>query len=174
MFAVLGVFIFRYSRTESGRVYFARFLLSIPIIGGLYKKMFLSRIADNLSTLLSGGITATRSIDIASEVVGNEIYRRILVDSLASVRGGSMISDSLLKYEDIPSLFSQMIRIGEETGKLDFILKSLAGFYRRDVDNMVDNLVSLIEPILILVLGLGVGLLVASVLIPIYNLSTAF
>ncbi len=174
LFAVLGVFIFRYSRTESGRVYFARFLLSIPIIGGLYKKMFLSRIADNLSTLLSGGITATRSIDIASEVVGNEIYRRILVDSLASVRGGSMISDSLLKYEDIPSLFSQMIRIGEETGKLDFILKSLAGFYRRDVDNMVDNLVSLIEPILILVLGLGVGLLVASVLIPIYNLSTAF
>lgn len=172
--AILGVFIFRYSRTENGELYFARFLLSFPIIGGLYRKVYLSRIADNLSTLLSGGITATRSIDITSEVVGNEIYRRILVDSLASVKGGSMISDSLSKYKDIPSLFSQMIRIGEETGKLDYILKSLAGFYKRDVDNMVDNLVSLIEPIMILALGLGVGLLVASVLVPIYNLSTAF
>lgn len=172
--AILGVFIFRYSRTENGQVYFARFLLSIPIVGNLYKKMYLSRIADNLSTLLSGGITALRSLDITSEVVGNEIYRRILVDSVESVKGGSMISDSLSKHNDIPSLFSQMIRIGEETGKLDYILKSLAGFYKRDVDNMVDNLVSLIEPILILALGLGVGLLVASVLIPIYNLSTAF
>ena len=174
LLAVFGVFIFRYLRTENGKVYFARFLISIPIIGNLYRKIYLSRIADNLSTLLSGGITALRALDITSEVVDNEIYRRILVDSLESVKGGSMISDSLSKYKDIPSLFSQMIRIGEETGKLDYILKSLAGFYRRDVDNMVDNLVSLIEPILILALGLGVGLLVASVLIPIYNLSTAF
>ena len=172
--AVLGVFIYRYARTESGKVYFARLLLSIPIIGNLYRKLYLSRIADNLSTLFSGGITALRALDITSEVVGSEIYKRILMDSLESVKGGSMISDSFSKYNDIPSLFSQMIRIGEETGKLDYILKSLAGFYRRDVDNMVDNLVSLIEPVLILALGLGVGLLVAAVLIPIYNLSTAF
>lgn len=172
--AILGTLVVRYFRTENGKVYFARLLISIPIIGNLYKKMYLSRIADNLSTLLSGGITALRSLDITSEVVENEIYRRIIQDSLESVKGGSTISDSLSKYKDIPSLFSQMIRIGEETGKLDYILRSLAGFYRRDVDNMVDNLVSLIEPILILALGLGVGLLVASVLIPIYNLSTAF
>lgn len=171
---VLGVFTYKYSRTENGKVYFARALISLPIIGNLYRKMYLSRIADNLSTLLSGGITAVRAIDITSEVVGNEIYKRIMQDALESVKGGSMISDSLSKYNDIPSLFSQMIRIGEETGKLDYILKSLAGFYKRDVDNLVDNLVSLIEPILILALGLGVGLLVAAVLIPIYNLSTAF
>lgn len=170
----LGVVVFRYARTENGKIYFARALISLPIIGSLYRKMYLSRIADNLSTLLSGGITAVRSLDITSEVVGNEIYKRIMQDALESVKGGSMISDSLSKHKDIPSLFSQMIRIGEETGKLDYILKSLAGFYKRDVDNMVDNLVTLIEPILILALGLGVGLLVASVLIPIYNLSTAF
>lgn len=173
-FAILAVFVYKYSRTETGKVYFARFLLSIPIIGNLYRKMYLARIADNLSTLLSGGITAVRSLDITSDVVGSEIYKRILTESLESVKGGSMISDSLSRHKDIPSLFSQMIRIGEETGKLDYILKSLAGFYKRDVDNMVDNLVSLIEPILILGLGLGVALLVASVLIPIYNLSSAF
>ena len=85
-----------------------------------------------------------------------------------------MISDAFSKYHDIPPLFSQMIRIGEETGKLDFILKSVSGFYRRDVDNLVDNLVTLIEPIMILLLGLGVGLLVASVLIPIYNMAGTF
>lgn len=172
--AILAALLYRYARTGSGKIYFARLLIAIPIIGALYKKIYLSRIADNLSTLLSGGITAVRALEISSEVVGNEIYRRILLDALESVKGGSMISDSLAKYSDIPSIFYQMIRIGEETGRLDFILNNLAGFYRRDVNNLVDNLVSLIEPILILLLGLGVGGLVASVLIPIYNISTAF
>lgn len=174
LLAVLGVFLARYAKTNSGRIYFSRIMISAPIMGGLYKKIYLSRIADNLHTLLSGGITVVRALEITSEVVGNEIYRRILLDSMETVKGGSMISDALSKYEDIPTLLSQMIRIGEETGKLDYILKSVANFYRRDVDNFIDNLVSLIEPVLIVVLGLGVGILVASVLIPIYNISTGF
>ena len=173
LLAVAGVILIRYARTGSGRVYFSRALLSIPIFGGLYKKIYLARIADNLHTLLSGGITVVRALEITSEVVENEVYRRILLDSMEAVKAGSMISETFSKYEDIPPLLSQMIRIGEETGKLDYILKSVAGFYRRDVDNFIDNLVSLIEPILILVLGLGVGILVAAVLIPIYNISSA-
>ncbi len=173
-FAVLGVLVVRYSRTDAGRRYFGRVLLTVPIIGGLYKKIFLSRIADNLSTLLTGGITVVRSLEITAEVVGNEIYRSILLETTESVKGGSMISDTFSRYSDIPTLFSQMIKIGEETGRVDYILKNLATFYRRDVDSLVDNLVSLIEPILILALGLGVGLLVAAVLIPIYNISTTF
>ena len=174
LLAVLAVFLVRYSRTEGGRAYFARLLLALPIIGGLYKKIYLSRIADNLHTLLSGGITVVRALEITAEVVGNEVYRKILLDSMDSVKSGSMISDALSRYADVPRLLSQMIRIGEETGKLDYILKSIAGFYRRDVDNFIDNLVSLIEPILIVALGLGVGVLVAAVLVPIYNISTAF
>ena len=126
-----------------------------------------------MHTLLSGGITVVRSLEITSEVVESEVYRRILLDSMEAVKAGSMISDTFSKYEDIPPLLSQMIRIGEQTGKLDYILKSVAGFYRRDVDSFIDNMVSLIEPILILVLGLGVGILVAAVLIPIYNISSA-
>ena len=173
LLAVAGVVLARYARTESGRVYFSRALLSLPIFGGLYRKIYLSRIADNLHTLLSGGITVVRSLEITSEVVESEVYRRILLDSMEAVKAGSMISDTFSKYEDIPPLLSQMIRIGEQTGKLDYILKSVAGFYRRDVDSFIDNMVSLIEPILILVLGLGVGILVAAVLIPIYNISSA-
>lgn len=166
--------IFQYARKAGGTIYFARAQITVPIIGKLFRKIYLARMADNLHTLLSGGITVVRALSITSEVVGNEIYRQILIDATESVKGGSMISDAFGKYSDIPPLFSNMIRIGEETGKLDYILKSISGFYRRDVDNLVDNLVSLIEPIMILVLGLGVGLLVASVLIPIYNLAGAF
>ncbi len=172
--AVIGVLVARYARTENGKLYFARLLISVPIIGGLYRKIYLSRIADNLHTLLSGGISVVRALEITADVVDNDIYKNVLLDSIESVKGGSMISDSFSKYKDIPSLFSQMIRIGEETGKLDYILKNIAGFYRRDVDNLIDNLVSLIEPVLILALGLGVGLLVAAVLIPIYNISSTF
>ncbi|OGF87212.1 hypothetical protein A3B19_03175 [Candidatus Giovannonibacteria bacterium RIFCSPLOWO2_01_FULL_46_32] len=174
LLAALGVFLARYAKTENGKIYFSRLVIAAPLIGGLYKKIYLSRISDNLHTLLSGGITVVRALEITSEVVGNEIYRKILLDSMESVKGGNMISESFSKYEDIPPLLSQMIRIGEETGKLDYILKSVAGFYRRDVDNFIDNLVSLIEPILIVALGLGVGILVAAVLVPIYNISTAF
>ncbi len=174
LLAVLAVLLARYAKTENGRLYFSRLAISMPIIGGLYKKIYLSRISDNLHTLLSGGITVVRALEITSEVVGNEVYRKILLDSMDSVKSGSMISESLAKYADIPPLLSQMIRIGEETGKLDYILKSVAGFYRRDVDNFIDNLVSLIEPILIVALGLGVGVLVAAVLVPIYNISTTF
>ncbi|MEK9175104.1 MAG: type II secretion system F family protein [Patescibacteria group bacterium] len=176
MFAVVvaGGVLYQYARKAGGALYFSRVQISMPILGNLYRKLYLARIADNLHTLLSGGITVVRALTITSEVVGNEVYSKILLDATESVKGGSMISEAFGKYRDIPPLFSQMIRIGEETGKLDFILKSVAGFYRRDVDNLVDNLVSLIEPIMILVLGLGVGLLVASVLIPIYNLAGAF
>ena len=167
-----GVF-FQYARQVGGRLYFARVQLTVPIVGGLFRKVYLSRIADNLHTLLSGGISVVRALTITSEVVDNEIYRQILLDATEDVKGGSMISDSFAKYNDIPPLFTQMMRIGEETGKLDYILKSIAGFYRRDVDSMVGNLVSLIEPVLIVFLGGSVGIIVAAILVPLYNLSGA-
>lgn len=88
------------------------------------------------------------------------------------MKAGNTISASFDRYGEIPPLITQMIRIGEESGKLDFILKSAAGFYRRDVDNLLENFVSLIEPALIIFLGLGVGMLVAAVLVPLYNLSS--
>ena len=89
------------------------------------------------------------------------------------MRAGASISDTLVSYPDIPAFVSQMIKIGEETGKLDFILQATARFYRQEVDSTVDNLINLIEPIMILTLGLGVGVLVASILIPIYNISSS-
>ena len=92
--------------------------------------------------------------------------------TLESVKSGSALSDAIGKYPEIPGILVQMIRVGEETGELGNILKTLSRFYQREVMNAVDTLVDLIEPVMIVLLGLGVGFLLASVLIPIYNISS--
>ena len=161
----------RFLRTERGRTAFGRTQISIPLVGGLYRKIFLARFADNFHTLIAGGIPAVRALQISGDVVGNAVYRAIIQEAAEAVRGGSTISEAFSRYEEIPHLLTQMMRIGEETGKLDQILSSLARFYRREVDSMVENLISLIEPALIIVLGLSVGVVVAAILVPLYNIS---
>ncbi len=169
-----GIFLARYIKTPAGMRAWSRTEISIPIIGNLFRKLYLARLSDNLQTLISGGIPIVRALQITADVVGNEIYRGIVLEAVEAVRGGSTIADAFSKHPEIPSLLTQMMRVGEETGKLDQILKAISRFYTREVDSLVDNLVSLIEPVLILVLGLGVGFIVASVLLPIYNLTAAF
>jgi type IV pilus assembly protein PilC len=163
--------LWRYSRTESGKIAISRMKISTPYVGSLYKKLYLSRIADNMNTMLSSGISMVHAIEITAGVVGSEIYSDILKEAAESVRSGSSLSDILSNYQEIPSIMSAMVRIGEETGELGNILKTLAHFYKREVDNAVDTLIGLIEPILIVALGIGVGLLLTSVLIPIYNIT---
>lgn len=163
--------LWRYTRTKAGKTSVARFQLNAPLFGTLYRKLYLSRIADNMETLISGGVSVVESLEITADVVDNEVYKYILLEALEAVKGGSTISESLSRYEEIPTLVSQMIRIGEETGKLGYILKTTAKFYQREVDQAIESLVGLIEPAMIIVLGVGVGLLLASVLVPIYNIA---
>ncbi len=166
--AIIG---FYYLRTSQGKTAFARFQLSLPYAGTLYRKLFLSRMMDNFETLLSSGISAVRTLELTADVINNEIYKKILTDSINAVKGGSSISESFSRYEEMPSLVVQMIRVGEETGKLAFVLKTLARFYKKEVDTAIETLMGLIEPALIIVLGLGVGILVAGILGPIYNIT---
>lgn len=170
---VLAVFGWRYKQTETGEVIYDRFKISIPLLGGLYRKLALSRFTDDLGTLIVGGIPIIRALEISADVVGNRVYRNIILDAADSVKGGSMISSAFEKYRDVPLLVTQMIRVGEESGRLDFILGKIAKFYQREVDSMLDNLVSLIEPVLIVFLGGSVGIIVAAILVPLYNLSGA-
>lgn len=171
---LLGAYIWWISRSEKGRLALDKIKLSIPGFGNLYRKLYLSRISDNLDTMLSSGIPIVRSIDLTADVVGNKVYESIMRESAEKVKAGSLVSDSLAKYpDDIPSIFTQMAKIGEETGKLGQILKTLSNFYRREVNDAVDTLIGLIEPAMIILLGLGVGILVASVLIPIYNIASS-
>jgi type IV pilus assembly protein PilC len=168
-----GFFLWRFSRTRQGELTMAELKISIPYIGSLYKKLYLSRIADNLSTMLSSGISMLRAVEITASVVGNKVYEEILLDSMEFIKGGGSVSEAFSKHPEIPGIMVQMIKVGEETGKLGDILSTLSKFYRREVTNAVDTLVTLIEPVLIVALGLGVSILLASVLLPIYNLSSA-
>lgn len=168
-----GFFLSRYVRTPTGRAMLDRFVLALPYVGDLFRKLYLSRIADNLATMLASGISVVQATEITANVVDNKVYAEILADVSASVKGGGNMSDAFGRYTEIPGIMTAMIRVGEETGELGSILKTLAHFYEREVNNSVDTLVDLIEPLMIVILGLGVGVLLASVLIPIYNVSTA-
>ncbi|MFZ2072113.1 MAG: type II secretion system F family protein [Minisyncoccia bacterium] len=172
IFAVLlGVWLWRLSSTEKGKTYLDKMRLSTPAIGTLYRKLYLSRIADNMDTMLTSGIPIVRAIDITSQVVGSRIYKDLLKDTAESVKSGLALSAALEKYPEMPGIMVQMVKVGEETGSLGSILKTLADFYKREVDSAVDTLVGLIEPIMIVVLGLGVGILLVSVLMPIYDMA---
>ena len=168
---VLVVLLLRYARTEKGKIYFDRLKITFPIIKNIYQKLYLSRIADNMDTMLSSSIPIVRAIELTSSVVGNIIYRDILKEITESVKTGNSLSASFGMHEEIPSIMSGMIRVGEETGSLGNILKTLGSFYGREVNEAVDSMVSLIEPIMLIALGLGVGVLLASVLMPIYNIA---
>ncbi|OHA12897.1 MAG: hypothetical protein A2909_02145 [Candidatus Tagabacteria bacterium RIFCSPLOWO2_01_FULL_39_11] len=168
------IFLWRFISTKKGRMFISTLQIRTPFIQRIFKKFFLSRIADNLNTLLSGGVSLVRSLEITSDVVGNEIYAKILRESKESIKKGETISGVFSRYKEMSSFFSQMVRVGEETGKLSFMLQTIATFYRKETNNIVANLVTLIEPVMIIVLAIGVGFVVAAVLMPIYNMTAAF
>ena len=169
---LLGVWVWRLSATEKGKIYLDNLKLSVPAIGNLYRKLYLSRITDNLNTMLSSGVPIVRSIDITGDTVGSRVYKDILREVADSVKSGLTLSAAFEKHsEHIPGITIQMVQVGEETGSLGAILKTLTDFYKREVDDAVDTLVGLIEPVMIVVLGLGVGILLVSVLMPIYNMA---
>jgi type IV pilus assembly protein PilC len=168
---VAVVFIVRFASTKEGKIYFDRLKITMPVIRNIYAKLYLSRIADNMDTMLSSSIPIVRSIELTSAVVGNIIFENILKEIAESVKSGSSLSDAFSKHKEIPSIMHGMIRVGEETGSLGNILKTLGRFYSREVNEAVDTMVSLIEPIMIVALGIGVGILLSSVLMPIYNIA---
>jgi type IV pilus assembly protein PilC len=169
----LGIAAWRALKTPQGKLFFDQIKMDIPFIGDLYKKLYLSRIADNFATMLVSGVPIVEAVDVTASIVGSRSYEDILKEAGDAVKGGSTISDALGKHKEIPGIMVAMIRVGEETGELGNILQTLAKFYRREVTTAVDTLVDLIEPLMIVLLGLGVGTLLAAVLIPIYNLASA-
>jgi len=170
---ILIAYIIHFGRTATGKIYFDRLKISFPVIKNIYTKLYLSRIADNLDTMLSSSIPIVRAIELTGAVVGNIIFENILKEVVDSVKSGNSLSDAFSKHKEIPTIMAGMIRVGEETGSLGNILKTLGHFYSREVNDAVDEMVSLIEPIMIIFLGLGVGILLSSILMPIYNIAGA-
>lgn len=170
---IAGLWLWRASKTPRGKRRIDGWKLSLPVIGQLTQKLYLSRMADNLDTMLSAGIPIVRALEITGDVVGSSIYQDIMKQAVVDVQAGKTMSVSLEAHEPIPPIMVAMVRVGEETGSLGSILKTLARFYKREVDGAVDTLIGLIEPIMIVGLGIGVGFLLSAVLIPIYNIASS-
>lgn len=172
---VVGGFVFlRFNKSTIGKEQFDKFKLSIPYVGDLYQKLYLSRISDNLNTMLGSGIPMIKALELTKDVVDNKSYLKAIDESVEDVKGGLSLSDSFSKHPEFPGIIVQLIKVGEETGNLGEILGTLAKFYSREVSTSVDTLVGMIEPIMIVSLAVGVGFLLASVLVPIYNISSSF
>ena len=169
-----GVFMYRFSRTEGGREMLSRARLQVPAVGGIYKKLFLSRIADNLSTMLKSGVQVLRGLEITGSVVGDAVYEKVLIAAASDVKGGLPVSEAFRKHPEVPGIVVAMLKIGEETCNMGHILDTMARFYRREVNLAVDTLVGLIEPFMIVMLAVGIAALLASVLLPIYNIAAGF
>lgn len=168
-----GWLAYRWSNTPDGKAQVDEALSKMPVFKSLVQRIFLQRLADNMNTMLSSGVPIVRSIDITANVVDNTVYKKLLGRVSQKVQTGTSFSKALYEEPLVPNILVQMVHIGEETGELGYILKNLASFYRRELDTAIDNVIGLIEPAMIVALGLGVGILVSSVLLPMYSLSSS-
>jgi len=171
--AVIGLYIYsaRYYKTPAGKMFFDKLFLKIPSIGPFLKMYYLSRFAENLSTLISGGLPIAQALDITAEIVDNAAYREIILNTKEGVKKGDSISSVLSAAPSIfPPMFYQMVSVGERTGTLDKSLMDVVDFYQKETERMVENLLSSLEPLLIMFLGLIVGGLMFAVLMPMYQM----
>lgn len=169
---VIGaIFMWRMTRSESGKMRIDTAKVHLPYFGDLFQKLYLSRIADNMNTMLSAGIPIVRALEITGAVVDNKVYEALMKQAVVDVKAGMAISKSFKKHKEIPPIMVQMVEVGEETGKLGSILETLSRFYKREVNGAIDTMIGLIEPALIVFLGLAVGFLLTSILVPIYNIA---
>lgn len=169
--AILG---FRFALTTTiGRLLFDRFKITAPIIGPIFVKIYMARFVRNLATLTAGGIPIIHALETVAELVNNVIYRQIILEASNRLATGQSIAESLQGHKEMPIIVTQMIMVGEKSATLSNILIKLAEYYEKEVDTAIGSLTTLIEPIIILVLGAAVGILVAGVLLPIYNLGSA-
>ncbi|MBI3231964.1 MAG: type II secretion system F family protein [Candidatus Doudnabacteria bacterium] len=172
---IIGVMIIalRYSiSTTAGRRRWDRLKIQLPIVGDIFQKIYLARFSRNLSTLVMGGIPIIKAMQIVGDVINNSLYKEIVNDGVNKISSGKSISESLSGHSEFPTIVIQMIRVGEQTAQLDEILGKMATFYEKEVDNKVSTLTTLLEPLIMIILGIGVGLLVAGILLPIYNLAS--
>lgn len=173
VFLGIGIAIFQYIKTADGKKIYHKILLKVPVINAFLKMVYLSRFAENLATLVSGGIPIAESLTITGDIVGNETYKAVILESKAGVQKGESISSVLRQHAALfPPVFTEMIRAGEKSGALDKTLLSISEFYQKEVDRTVDIFLSLLEPVMIVGLGVFVGGTMAAVLLPLYQISS--
>ena len=160
----------KWINTEDGRVKWDKMMLRPPIFGPLFHKVALARVTSTLSSLISSGVPILESLDICADTAGNRTVADVLRLAKEGVREGRPLADPLREHEDvIPSLVVQMIEVGEQTGALDGMLQKVAEFYDQEVETTVNNLTALLEPLLTVFMGIGVGVMVICLYLPMFS-----
>jgi type IV pilus assembly protein PilC len=162
-----------YIKTPGGSRQFDILKFKVPIFGAIFQKIYLVRFSRSFSTLIASGIPVTRSLEIVADVIGNIVYKEVTMDTIREVEAGNSVASVMIRNKMIPPMLPQMMIVGEQTGKLDLILDKLSAFYAKELENTVANLVSIIEPLILVVMGVGVAVIVMAILLPMYNLSSA-
>jgi len=170
-FLAVAYALWSYIRTPAGQAWLDNAKINFPVLGQVVRNLYLARISESLATLIKAGIPILDVLRVTADLVDNNNYRNIMLAAEDNVRRGGKISEVLAEHhKEVPPLFASMVAIGEKTGKLDFILGHIAKFYKGESDDAISGISQLIEPILILLLGIGVAILISSILLPIYNL----
>lgn len=148
--------------------------VKLPVFGKLFQRIYLIRFTRSMTTLLRGGVPLPRALEITADVVGNMVYHDLIAKTVKEVQDGNPIASVFLSSAEVPAMISHMLSVGESTGQLETILDRLTQFYSREIDNLVASLVSLVEPMIMIIMGLAVGVMVAAIIMPMYNLASSF
>lgn len=160
-------------KTPGGRMLLDKAKLKAPIFGLLFSRIYVVRFTRSFATLIHGGVDQIGALEIVSSIVGNQVWKKMVFETIQEVNEGNSLTTAFRRSKSVPTMMNQMISVGEETGKLEEVLNRVADFYKREVDNLVANLVTLIEPIVMVLLGVAVGVMVSAILLPMYQMSSA-
>lgn len=169
---IAGVYLLlRYIKTPGGKHQFHRFVLKVPAVNGVIRKVIIARFARTFSSLNGAGVSILETLTVTAHALGNTVYEQALLDSIDKVKNGQQLSHVLEADDLFPAIVSQMLAVGEETGQTDTVLLKVAEFYEEEVDTAINSLSSIIEPVMIVIMGTAVGLIAASVMGPIASLA---
>lgn len=169
----LIIFLAKFIKTKIGSQAFDYIKIKSPILGGIFVKIYSARFSRTSFTLISSGVAINEIFDTVGQVVNNSFYAKDLEKISEMIKAGKPFSSSIEQCHRFPHLVSSLLKVGEKSGKIDYVLGTLAEYFEREVDRATSNLSALIEPVIMLILGIGVGLVVISVLMPIYGLVNA-
>jgi type IV pilus assembly protein PilC len=173
IFVIIVIYLLRYIKTPAGKYRFHGFLLRAPIFKVIVLKIAIARFSRTFASLMGAGVSVLDALEVTGAALGNVVIQSELKAAAEEVRNGRPLSDPISRSKHFPPIVSQMLLVGEETGQIDKVLVKIADFYEEEVEVMIDSLAAIIEPVMIIILGAGVGLIAASVMGPIANLSKA-
>lgn len=163
-----------WKKTKNGALQFDQLILKIPIYGKIKLMVMMAEFSRTLALLAAAGVALVESLGIVKDVVGSEILAKALEQVAKDVEKGNALATSLAKHPTFPMIVSQMVSVGEQTGKLDEILNRVAAYFEVESEHAIKNLSTAMEPVIMIILGVGVGFLIVAIIVPIYNLTSAF